>query len=107
MKKTSYPWVLLILLLMPRACETSDPASLPNRPILFGSSLSHTTNTTLRVLPPANGMSASLPLQIDALRARQYPGSDITIEATLDPGVNYSRYYVSYLSDGLKIYALM
>jgi len=41
------------------------------------------------------------------MRARDYPGSDIVIEATLDPGVNYSRYYVSYLSDGLKIYALM
>jgi dipeptidyl aminopeptidase/acylaminoacyl peptidase len=51
--------------------------------------------------------SASLPLQIDAMRARAYPGSDIVIEATLDPGVNYNRYYVSYLSEGLKIYALM
>lgn len=41
------------------------------------------------------------------MRARQYPGSDIQIEATLDRGGNYSRYYVSYLSDGLKIYAMM
>jgi dipeptidyl aminopeptidase/acylaminoacyl peptidase len=29
------------------------------------------------------------------------------VEAVLDPGANYNRYYVSYLSDGLKIYALM
>jgi dipeptidyl aminopeptidase/acylaminoacyl peptidase len=58
------------------------------------------------VLAPAS-VSASHPLQIDALRARDYPGSDVAIEAVLDPGVNYSRYYVSYLSDGLKIYALM
>jgi dipeptidyl aminopeptidase/acylaminoacyl peptidase len=41
------------------------------------------------------------------MRARAYPGSEIVIEATLDPGDNYSRYYVSYLSDGIKIYALM
>jgi dipeptidyl aminopeptidase/acylaminoacyl peptidase len=41
------------------------------------------------------------------MRSRDYPGSDILIEAVLDPGDNYSRYYVSYLSDGLKIYALM
>ena len=41
------------------------------------------------------------------MRARQYPGSDIVIEKVLDPGVNYNRYYVSYLSEGLKIYALM
>jgi dipeptidyl aminopeptidase/acylaminoacyl peptidase len=41
------------------------------------------------------------------MRAREYPGSDIVIEQTLDPGVNYNRYYVSYRSEGLKIYALM
>jgi dipeptidyl aminopeptidase/acylaminoacyl peptidase len=47
------------------------------------------------------------PLQIDAMRAREYPGSDIVIERVLDTGSNYNRYYVSYLSDGLKIYSLM
>jgi uncharacterized protein len=47
------------------------------------------------------------PLEINAMRAREYPGSDIVMEQTLDPGVNYNRYYVSYLSEGLKIYALM
>lgn len=41
------------------------------------------------------------------MRARQYSGSDIVIETVLEPGTNYGRYYVSYLSDGLKIYALM
>jgi dipeptidyl aminopeptidase/acylaminoacyl peptidase len=41
------------------------------------------------------------------MRTREYSGSDIVIESVLDPGANYSRYYVSYLSDGLKIYALM
>jgi len=41
------------------------------------------------------------------MRAREYPGSDIVIEQELDPGVGYSRYYVSYMSEGLKIYALM
>lgn len=41
------------------------------------------------------------------MRSRDYPGSDIVIEAVLDPGANYSRYYVSYLSDALKIYAMM
>jgi dipeptidyl aminopeptidase/acylaminoacyl peptidase len=47
------------------------------------------------------------PLSIDAMRAREYPGSDVIIETVLDPGVNYNRYYVSYLSEGLKIFALM
>lgn len=85
------------------ACETTDPNSLPYRPFLGPSS----PNTALHVLPAAKAASTAHPLQIDALRARDYPGSDIVIEAVLDPGVNYSRYYVSYLSDGLKIYALM
>jgi len=102
MKRTIYSWFLLILLI-PHACETTDPASLPRRPISDLSS----AGTTLHVLPPADAASTSYPLQIDALRARDYPGSDIVIESVLDPGVNYSRYYVSYLSDGLKIYALM
>ena len=103
MKNTSYHWFLLTILLILNACETTDPDSLPYRPIIGPSS----SGTTLRVLSPANAASTSHPLQIDALRAREYPGSDIVIESVLDPGVNYSRYYVSYLSDGLKIYALM
>ena len=112
MKRTFYSWFLLIALLVPKSCETSDPASLPNRPgsILSAppvSSVSSSVGTILHVLPPTGSTSASEPLSIDALRSRDYPGSDIVIEAVLDPGVNYSRYYVSYLSDGLKIYALM
>jgi len=46
-------------------------------------------------------------LSIDAMRQRSYPGSDIVIEQTLSPGVNYHRHIVSYQSDGLKIFALM
>jgi dipeptidyl aminopeptidase/acylaminoacyl peptidase len=47
------------------------------------------------------------PLSIASLRTRSYEGSDFIIEQTLEPGVNYSRYIASYLSDGLKIYALL
>ena len=104
MNKTRYQWFLLAFLLMSSACETTDPASLPLRPRIDSSASS---DTTLHILPAVNGTSTTHPLQIDAMRARDYPGSDIVIEAVLDPGANYSRYYVSYLSDGLKIYALM
>lgn len=41
------------------------------------------------------------------MRAQDYPGSEITVEQTLPPGSNYKRYVVSYLSEGLKIYALL
>ena len=48
-----------------------------------------------------------VPMSIAAMRAGSYPGSDITIEQELAPGSNYHRYYASYLSEGLKIYALL
>jgi len=44
---------------------------------------------------------------IESLRQRVYPGSEIVIEQTLPSGVNYGRYIASYLSEGLKIYALL
>jgi dipeptidyl aminopeptidase/acylaminoacyl peptidase len=47
------------------------------------------------------------PLNIEFLRQGVYPGSAITLEQELEPGDDYGRYYVSYLSEGLKIYALM
>ena len=105
MKKTNYYGFVLVFLLMLNSCETTDPASLPLRPV-FGPS-SSSSDTTLHILPANNTTSTEHPLQIDAMRAREYPGSDIVIEAVLDPDSNYSRYYVSYLSEGLKIYALM
>jgi uncharacterized protein len=47
------------------------------------------------------------PLAIDAMRQREYPGSDLVIEQTLTPGSNYRRYIASYQSDGLKIFGLL
>jgi dipeptidyl aminopeptidase/acylaminoacyl peptidase len=41
------------------------------------------------------------------MRQQTYPGSEITIEEKLEPGANYDRYIVSYLSEGLQIYALL
>lgn len=46
-------------------------------------------------------------MMIEAMRRLSFPGSDIVIEEELEPGANYRRYYVSYLSEGLKIYALL
>lgn len=51
--------------------------------------------------------AADHPLVIANMRARSYPGSEIVIEQTLAPGVNYRRYVASHLSDGLKIYGLL
>lgn len=46
------------------------------------------------------------PLMVEVMRQREYPGSEITIEETLQAGANYDRYIISYQSDGYKIYAL-
>ncbi len=41
------------------------------------------------------------------MRQLEYPGSEIVIEETLNPGSNYYRYIASYQSEGLKIFAYM
>src|SRR5437868_3911100 len=58
--------------------------------------------------PPAQ-LANPLPnsLNVDYMRSQNYPGSNLTIEQTLDPGSNYQRYIASYLSEGLKIYGLL
>lgn len=47
------------------------------------------------------------PMSIAAVRAGSYQGSEITLEQELDAGANYRRFYASYLSEGLRIYALL
>jgi len=44
-------------------------------------------------------------LAIPGMRQKSYPGSMITLEQTLSPGVNYSRYLTTYRSENLKISA--
>ncbi len=56
---------------------------------------------------PAPAQETLPPLAIDAMRQRDYPGSDLVIERTLSPGSNYQQYIASYQSDGLKIFALL
>jgi dipeptidyl aminopeptidase/acylaminoacyl peptidase len=52
-------------------------------------------------------ISTTHPLSIESLRNREYSASEIIIEQTLNPGVNYNRYIASYKSDDLKIYGLL
>jgi dipeptidyl aminopeptidase/acylaminoacyl peptidase len=44
---------------------------------------------------------------IEVMRRQSYPGSELTVEQTLEPGVNYDRTIVSYQSEGNKIFALL
>jgi dipeptidyl aminopeptidase/acylaminoacyl peptidase len=56
---------------------------------------------------PAAAPETLPPLAIDAMRQRDYPGSDLVVERSLSAGSNYRQSVVSYLSDGLKINALL
>lgn len=60
---------------------------------------------------PVNQVSGNAPalnpLEIEAMRARQYPASDIKVEQDLGEQGGYQNSIVSYTSDGLKLYALM
>ena len=62
---------------------------------------SHTQTAWLTKEPETN------PLQIQVMRQKQYPGSDLVIEQTLADGSNYHQYIASYQSEGLKIYGLL
>jgi len=46
-------------------------------------------------------------LSIASLKQQNFPGGDIKIEETLSPAANYQRFLTSYLSEGLKVYALL
>ena len=103
--------ILILLSLLLSACGAGQAASPPTPaapPTSTASPLPPQTPTpTSTFTPVPTATPIPHPLEIRSMRAREYPGSDIVLETVLDPGVNYNRYYVSYLSEGLKIYALM
>jgi dipeptidyl aminopeptidase/acylaminoacyl peptidase len=108
-----YPAMMITLLLsgcIPTAAAVERApavAELP-QPQLTVEQAPTSVPTLLSTATPSPTPAPTLhPMQIDALRAGSYPGSDILLEEELEPGANYKRYYASYLSEGLKIYALL
>jgi dipeptidyl aminopeptidase/acylaminoacyl peptidase len=101
--------ILILISVMLSACGPAASATAPApSPTSTTSPLPSLTPTQIPTITPApTATPVPNPLEITAMRAREYPGSDIVLEKVLDPGVNYNRYYVSYQSEGLKIYALM
>ena len=112
-----YIYLLLVVLLsacavkaQPKPVVTTPLPSVTPFPIA-----TVTPQPTLTLTPSATPAPTSTltptptlyPMAIAALRQRSYPGSDLVVEQTLDPGPNYNRFVVSYLSEGLKIYALL
>jgi uncharacterized protein len=113
--------ILFVLCVLLAACSAQPTPVLPapTRVALPTAADPTTTALPTATLVPTDAPTPTLaptatatplplnPLQIEYLRERDYPGSDITIEQTLAPGANYKRYIASYRSDGLKIYALL
>lgn len=108
MMRLLYTTALLIIL---SACAVTPPlvdaptathpqaTDTPPRPL--------ETDLTATVQPAATATPVPHPMSIMALRNGSYPGSEITIVRELQRGANYRRYYAYYLSEGLKIYALL
>jgi fermentation-respiration switch protein FrsA (DUF1100 family) len=78
------------------ATSTPSPTMLPTA-----------TPTPTDTATPTPTPTPTHPLMIEIMRRQPYPGSDITIEETLESGENYDRYIISYLSESNKIYALL
>ena len=70
---------------------------------LLALSLGASLDAQAKTYPAASTSS----LSIAAMRARSYPGSALTVRQTLKAGSNYRRWVVSYVSDGLRINALL
>jgi dipeptidyl aminopeptidase/acylaminoacyl peptidase len=114
--KINYCSYLLIILLTSLVCscepnsvsntsqsQTPFPGFIPTKTLISSQTSTITDDPTLSptVTPTL------FPITIAAMRTRDYPGSNITIEETLPQGANYNRYIASYLSEGLKIFALL
>ncbi len=123
--RVAHAWLIgsaAVLALTLAACQASLPVNnaLPTSAVLLAEASSPTAAPSATQAPPSatpqptdtatpqpTATPTLHPMSIAAMRAQEYPGSDLVIEQELDPGINYQRYYVSYQSDGLTIYALL
>ncbi len=112
MKKTLLVVVAIALFVSACMAQTVAPASISIPPASTRTETTTATTTpvstpTPTVTPSPTATPVPHPMSIVAMRAGDYPGSEITLVKELDRGLNYRRYYAYYLSEGLKIYALL
>ncbi len=110
MKKTILILVNIILFVTACTTQTALPAntSIPlTKTTTAANTIIPAATLTLTPLPTATATPTPYPMSIEFMRAGDYPGSEITTVKELDKGLNYHRYYVYYLSEGLKNYALL
>jgi uncharacterized protein len=113
---------------VPASVSRNDLTTTPRSIVRRGASASGIYNVQNNATLPATGLELGLeenharlesalaarmgkdgvhPLSIEYLRRQRYPGSPLTVEATLPRGSNYRQVLVSYRSEGLKLYAAM
>lgn len=116
----------IVLLLWVSGCGAAGPidqAGLPSSPgkalktdtastpIPAASTLTPTAETTptpsSTATPTPTATPTLHPMNIEAARQTDYPGSPITIVETLTAAVDYGRYIAWYQSEDLKIYGLL
>ncbi|WP_345109676.1 alpha/beta fold hydrolase [Candidatus Villigracilis vicinus] len=107
MKKTLLVFLVISLVLTGCAAETAPLLTDTPRPPTETATLTSTFEPTETFTPEPTATPVPHPMSIIALRNQEYPGSEITIVKELERGINYRRYYTYYLSEGLKIYALL
>jgi dipeptidyl aminopeptidase/acylaminoacyl peptidase len=92
----------------PAPTATSAPSATPTASRTPTTAPTYTSTPTATATPTSTPTSTPLsPLAIESMRKQSFPGSDLVIEQTLEPGANYNRYVASYKSDGLKINGLL
>jgi len=107
MKKILLVFLALSLAITGCAAEATPlPTNIPI-PATDTPTQTSTVEPTVTFTPEPTATPVPHPMSIIALRDQEYPGSEITIVKELERGINYRRYYAYYLSEGLKIYALL
>ena len=101
----------MVILSLLSACSfygsTPTPSATATLTFTPSPSITPSPTATATTTPIPTATLNPHPLSIERMRADSYPGSAIVIEEQLRDGGNYSRYYVSYLSEGNKIYGLL
>jgi uncharacterized protein len=90
----------------PTATPTIPPSATPQPTASRTPTATPTNSPTASPTATATATPPN-PLSVEFMRQQSYPGSDIVIEQKLQAGANYQRYRASYLSEGLKQYALL
>ena len=100
MHKTIVFFTFICLLIS--SCSSSVPSSLP--PIEKTTSITPSPTSKISSVP----MNSPLyPYSYEVLRQKQYGQGEIKIEGNLISDAKFSRYLISYPSDGLKIYGFI